>query len=120
MERTQFERLVAQALEAIPEGIRARMDNVDVVVEDQGSQDRIAGTLIEDGELLLGLYEGVPLTERDDYGMVLPDKITLFQSSIEAVCSSEEEIVEEVRETVIHEVAHHFGIDDEALNAMGA
>ena len=95
------------------------MDNVDVVVEDQSSQDRITGVTIKDGELLMGLYEGVPLTERDEYGMVLPDKITLFQSSVETVCSSDEEIVEEVRETVIHEVAHHFGIDDETLDVMG-
>ena len=71
------------------------------------------------GEYLLGLYEGIPLTERYDYNLVLPDKITLFQGAIEAICSSDEEVVEEIRDTVVHEVAHHFGIDDQRLQQMG-
>ena len=119
MEHSQFERLVRQALDAIPKEIRAYLHNVDVVVEDWPAKAQLGGLVIEESHYLLGLYEGVPLTERDDYGMVLPDKITLFQRSIEAICSSNEEIVEEVRNTVIHEVAHHFGIDDARLEELG-
>ncbi len=74
---------------------------------------------MRDNTELLGLYEGVPLTERSEYSMVLPDKITLFQGSIEAICSTGDEIVEQVRETVVHEVAHHFGIDDDRLEELG-
>ncbi len=74
---------------------------------------------MDDGELLLGLYEGVPLTERADYLQLLPDRITIFQGSIEAICTTNEEIVAEIRTTVIHEVAHHFGIDDERLHELG-
>ena len=118
MERSRFERLVRQAIESIPEEIRAYVDNVDLVVEDSPSRNQLASSLIRDDEYLLGLYEGVPLTERAEYGMVLPDKITLFQETIEAVCSSDEEIVEEVRTTVVHEVAHHFGINDDRLEEL--
>ena len=119
MDSARFERLVQQALDGIPEALSAYLDNVDVVVEDWPAREQLAGLVIEDGDYLLGLYEGVPLTERADYGMVLPDKITLFQMSIEVVCSSNEEIVEEVRNTVVHEIAHHFGIDDDRLEELG-
>ena len=120
MTRAQFERLVREALIQLPEEIHARLDNVDLVVEDWPTREQLAGSGIEDGQYLLGLYEGIPLTERYGYDMVLPDKITLFQKPIEAVCSSEEETVKEVRDTVVHEVAHHFGIDDHRLEEMGA
>ena len=119
MERARFERLVAEALDGIPDDIGDRLDNVDVVVDDWPSQAQLIGSGINEGEYLLGLYEGLPLTERDDYNMVLPDKITLFQGAIEAICSNDEEIVREVRDTLIHEVGHHFGIDDERLYEMG-
>ena len=116
----EFERLVRQALSEIPEEISARLDNVDLVVEDEPSRDQLIGSGIGDDHLLLGLYEGIPLPDRFEYSMVLPDKITLFKKSIESICSSDEEIVEEVRHTVVHEVAHHFGIDDASLDEMGA
>ena len=119
MERVRFERLVAEALDGIPDEIGGRLDNVDVVVDDWPSQGQLIGSGIDEGEYLLGLYEGLPLTERDDYNMVLPDKITLFQGPIEAICSNDEEIVQEVRDTLIHEVGHHFGIDDDRLYEMG-
>ena len=115
----QFEALVRQALADIPEQIRSHVDNVDVVVEDWPSRAQLVGSGIDEEQYLLGLYEGIPLTDRYDYGMVLPDKITLFQKAIEEVCSSEDELVAEVRDTVVHEVAHHFGIDDESLHEMG-
>ena len=119
MNRSRFESLVRQALLDIPEEMRAHLDNVDVVLEDHATRDQLVGTGLEESGQLLGLYEGVPLTDRDDYGFVLPDKITLFQNAIEAMCSSEGEILREVRETVVHEVAHHFGISDGRLEEMG-
>ena len=119
MTRAEFERLVRDALAQIPGEIRARLENVDLVVEDQPTKDQLLGSGIEEGNYLLGLYEGIPLTDRYGYNMVLPDKITLFQNAIESICSNEDEIINEVRETVAHEVAHHFGIDDEALEEMG-
>ena len=119
MTLAEFEKLVRTALEEIPDEIARELNNVDVVVEEWASKDQLIGSGIDEGNYLLGLYEGIPLTERADYGMVLPDKITLFQGSIEAICSSDEEVMEEVRQTVVHEVAHHFGIDDERLHELG-
>ena len=120
MERSRFERLVEQALDSIPDDLRVHLDNVDVVVEEWPASDQLAGHVIPEEDLLLGLYEGVPLTQREDYGMVLPDKITIFQKSIEAVSSDDDEVVREVRTTVVHELAHHFGIDDARLGELGA
>lgn len=119
MTRAQFERLVREALSQIPDEIRDRLDNVDLVVEDMPNREQLAGSGIEETDCLLGLYEGIPLTERYGYNMVLPDKITLFQQSIESICASDDEIIEEIQSTVVHEVAHHFGIDDESLEEMG-
>jgi predicted Zn-dependent protease with MMP-like domain len=119
MTLAEFEKLVLEALDQILDEISDRLDNVDVVVEDWPTSEQMAGSGIEDGHYLLGLYEGIPLTDRYGYDMVLPDKITLFQKPIEAICASDEEIVGEVRATVVHEVAHHFGIDDASLEQMG-
>ena len=119
MESSEFERLVSNALGQIPVIIRDRLDNVDVVVDDWPSQDQLLGSGLKEGEFMLGLYEGLPLTERYDYGMVLPDKITLFKGAIESICSDEDEIIREIRNTIVHEVAHHFGIGDERLREMG-
>jgi predicted Zn-dependent protease with MMP-like domain len=119
MTRSEFERLVRQALEQIPEEIRVRLENVDIAVDAWPTKEQLAGSDLEDGEYLLGLYEGIPLTERYGYDMVLPDKITLFQEPIEAICSSKEEMVEEIKRTVVHEVAHYFGIDDDKLERLG-
>ena len=115
----EFEDLVLDAIDELPRELLVRLDNVAVVVQRWPSRAQMVEADLHHEEELLGLYEGIPLTERDDYGMVLPDKIALFQGSIEAICASDEEIVEEVRRTVVHEVAHHFGIDDEALHEMG-
>ena len=105
----RFEELVADALDEIPEELGRLMDNVWVTVEDV---PEIAG--------LLGLYTGVPLTEREMYGgMVMPDRITLYRIPICAMCRTEAQVVEVVRDTVIHEVAHHFGIDDDRLDELG-
>ncbi|HEX2038128.1 MAG TPA: metallopeptidase family protein [Acidimicrobiales bacterium] len=105
----RFEELVADALDSIPEELGRLMHNVAVVVDHRSPP----GTLF-------GLYQGVPLTERGDYGgMAMPDRITIFRRAICADCATEDEVVEQVRVTVVHEVAHHFGIDDDRLDELG-
>ena len=105
----RFEELVADALDSIPPALGKLMDNVWVQVEDRSRPN------------LLGLYEGVPLTERDAgyAGMVMPDRITIYRRTICAICTTEDEVVDQVRDTVVHEVAHHFGIDDDRLDELG-
>ena len=88
------------------------------MVDDVASMNQIVGTGIENAMDLLGLYEGIPLTERYGYDMVLPDKVTIFQKPIESICDTEEEVAEEISKTLIHEIAHHFGLDDEHLNQL--
>ena len=106
-------------MDELPPAFLQRMENVDVVVQDWASREQLIGSGLDENELLLGLYEGIPLPDRYDYNLVLPDKITLFQRAIESICASDDEVVVEVRATVVHEVAHHFGIDDHALHEMG-
>lgn len=107
--RERFEELVAEALDGIPPELSTHMDNVAVFVEDSSADWH-----------LLGLYEGIPLTERGGwYAGVLPDRITIYRLPICRICSTEEEVVEEVRITVVHEIAHHFGIGDERLHELG-
>jgi len=111
MEREAFERLVEAALETIPDEIASRVRNVAVIVEDDAPAD--------DPDLL-GLYDGVALTER--YGeplMELPDRIFIYRRPLLAFCDDEAHLAEEVRVTVVHEVAHHFGIDDDRLDELG-
>lgn len=104
----RFETMVDEALASLPPGLARMMRNVGVVVED--------GT----NPHLLGLYQGVPLTERTShYSMALPDKITIFRLAICARCNTELDVVDEVRKTVVHEVGHHFGIDDDRLHELG-
>jgi predicted Zn-dependent protease with MMP-like domain len=108
LSRARFEDMVADALDGLPHELARMMRNVVVVVEDG------------DNPNLLGLYEGIPLTERlSDYSAVLPDKITIFRTAICAVCDTEQQVVDEVRTTVVHEVGHHFGIDDDRLHELG-
>ena len=116
--REQFERLVSQALSDLPDEFRHSLQNVDIVVDDVAAMHQIVGTGIENAMDLLGLYEGIPLTERYGYDMVLPDKVTIFQKPIESICDTEEEVAEEISKTLIHEIAHHFGLDDEHLNQL--
>ncbi|MDQ6602634.1 MAG: metallopeptidase family protein [Chloroflexota bacterium] len=115
-----FERLVADALDSLPDAILRMLDNVAVVVADTPTEHQRKRTHLRDDEDLLGLYEGIPLTERTaGYGAVLPDKVTIFQRAIEAQCDSEAELVAEVRHTVVHELAHHLGISDARLIELG-
>lgn len=107
----EFEELVAEALDQIPPELAGTMDNVVVLVEDEPPADT--------GDVL-GLYEGTPLTERDEwYSGVLPDTIRLFRLPILRICETHEDAVEEVLVTVVHEIAHHFGIDDARLHELG-
>jgi predicted Zn-dependent protease with MMP-like domain len=120
----RFEELVGEALELIPDALWQIVDNVAVTVEEWPSFYQLASVGMEDGRgLLLGLYEGVPLTERSShYGLVPPDLITIFRRPILQVCppGDEDAIRDQVRRTVLHEVAHHFGISDERLMDLGA
>ena len=107
----QFDGLVADALDAVPEGLAELMDNVVVLVEAEPP----AGD-----SLLLGQYIGVPLTSRDShYSGVLPDRIMLYRGPLQRMCRTTDELVSEVTITVVHEIAHHFGIDEERLHALG-
>ena len=119
MNRFKFEELVRQAFESLPDQILVRIDNVDVVVSDYPSREQRRANNLAPGETLYGLYEGIPQTDREGYGFVMPDKITIFQRPIEEACEDDGEIVEQVQVTVVHEVAHHFGISDETLHEMG-
>lgn len=106
--RREFEELVADALDQIPPELAKLMDNVVITIQD------------ESPEGLLGLYEGIPLTERgDSYFGVLPDQIFIYRRNICAFCETREQVVEEVLVTVVHEIAHHFGIDDARLHELG-
>jgi len=119
MEQQRFEELVVKAAEDLPEEIRDYMDNVDIVVADLPTSSQLRKSHVKQGYTLLGLYEGVPHTERGNhYGMVTPDKITIFQKTIEAKCRSEDEVVREIGRVVRHEIAHHFGISDEKLKYL--
>ncbi|MBL7126746.1 MAG: metallopeptidase family protein [Dehalococcoidales bacterium] len=119
MERERFEWLVAKAIADLPDEFRERMDNVDIVVQDEPTSGQIADAGLKRSETLLGLYEGVPLTRRSrSYGMVPPDKITIFQKPIEARYRGEAQIQREIQRVVKHETAHHFGISDARLNQL--
>jgi len=116
MERQKFEALVIRAIEALPSEFRSKLENVDVLVEDWPSPKQVSQLRLRSKTQLLGLYEGIPQTERGrGYNLVLPDKITLFQKPIEAKCRSEREIEAEIGMVVRHEIAHHFGIGDKTL-----
>jgi predicted Zn-dependent protease with MMP-like domain len=109
VEPDRFEEMVGAALDSLPEELGRLMSNVAVTV---GHRPGPPG--------LLGLYQGVPLTDRTtNYSGVLPDRITIYRLAICAICGTEQQVIDEVRRTVIHEVGHHFGIDDERLSELG-
>lgn len=116
-----FLELVREAVESLPEPIARAMENVEVVAEPWPTvQQLLAAGVVPGRGTLFGLYQGVPLTHRTSgYSLVLPDKITIFQGPITAVHRTDDAIREQVRRTVIHEIAHHFGIDDDRLREMG-
>ena len=110
MSRERFEELVGEALDEVPEELLGLMNNVVILVEEDSPP----------GESLLGLYEGHALTNRGwDYSGVLPDRITIYRRPILSICDTDEDVVDEVAVTVVHEIAHHFGIDDARLHELG-
>ena len=110
---------MARAVESLPEEFRTKLENVDVVVEAWPTQNQLAKAGLRCGQTLLGLYQGVPLTKWGrHYGLVAPDKITIFQEPIEAKCRFEAEIIAEIQKVVRHEIAHHFGIGDARLRQL--
>jgi predicted Zn-dependent protease with MMP-like domain len=110
MSAARFEELVSDALDAVPAEFAEAMDNVVVLVEDHNNE----------APDILGLYHGIALTERtSDYGGVLPDRISIYRRPILRMCDTEEQVVDEVLITVVHEIAHHFGIDDARLHELG-
>lgn len=117
MTRERFKELVAEAIDSIPPRFASAMQNVAIVIEHEPSQELLEEMEMGPDEVLLGLYQGVPLTERDAaYGNALPDHITLYQTSIEEECEGDEDcIVAEIGETLIHEIGHYFGLSEDEI-----
>ncbi len=119
MEKETFEKLVQEGIDLIPKKFMAKLENVAVVVEDEPAEEQKKKLRLGEKFALFGLYEGVPQTKRGpNYGMTLPDKITIFQKSIEQFAHSAEEIREIVKNTVWHEIAHHFGSNETKLREI--
>ena len=119
MTRKRFTELVEEALKQIPARFREAMTNVAVVVEDEPSADLLEEMDMEPGDALFGLYQGIPLTEREaNYGNALPDRMSIYQLPIEEACEDEEDISQCVAETVIHEFGHYFGLSEEEIEEI--
>ncbi|MEV4902059.1 metallopeptidase family protein [Citricoccus sp. NPDC055426] len=115
MSEAEFDQAVADALESIPEALARRLSNVAVFVEEEYEPEPWEDPDTE----LLGLYDGIPLTERAEMPFQLPDRIVIFRGPLLRMCHDREELVDEITVTVVHEVAHFFGIDDETLHGLG-
>jgi predicted Zn-dependent protease with MMP-like domain len=119
MNRAQFETLVESALKKLPRQFREKLANIAVVVEDWADEDTLREMDIEPPDTLYGLYRGVDLTRRDSgYGNVLPDTIHIYQGPIEEDCGDPEDMADLVREVVVHEIGHYFGLDDETMDGI--
>ncbi|MCK5590279.1 MAG: metallopeptidase family protein [Dehalococcoidales bacterium] len=119
MDREKFETLVVEAIDNLPLEFRNKLENVDVIVEDWPTSRQLKEVKLSHRSQLLGLYQGVPQTNRGrGYGLVPPDKISIFRKPIEGQCHSNEEIGVKITEVVCHEIAHHFGIDERTLRSI--
>ena len=119
MTRRQFEALVDKAMRSLPREFKRKIANIAVVVEDWADDETLADVGIEPPETLYGLYRGIDLTRRDSgYGNVLPDTIHIYQGPIEADCADPDEMTDLVRDVVVHEVGHYFGLDDETMDGI--
>jgi predicted Zn-dependent protease with MMP-like domain len=118
MLKQDFEKIVQEGISKIPKKFLKILDNIEITVEDFPDAEQLKKARVPRGNILFGLYEGVPKTKRWNYSQVLPDKITIFQKPIEEVAKSEEEIKEMVKKTVWHEIAHHFGIDEKKVREI--
>ena len=114
-----FLNLVSNALENLPQTVHDALDNVEIVTREWPSSEQLDGTEQKNRYTLLGLYEGVPLVDRTNYTMVLPDRVTLFQRPLEAICATRQDLQFEIQATIIHELAHHLGWGDEDIHRMG-
>jgi len=120
LRRVEFEKLVAQAVESLPSSFLERLENVDVVVEDEPTEEELELAGIEPGGTLLGLYHGVPQSQRGPwYGNLLPDRIVIYQRPIEAAARDRREVRKEIRITLMHEIGHHFGLGEGDLAEAG-
>jgi predicted Zn-dependent protease with MMP-like domain len=120
LSQEEFEDAVLSALQKLPKLLKNKMENIDVVVEEEASREILEDMGLRSPRHLLGLYQGIPFDRRGFYyGNVLPDKITLFKNPIESVCRNKDQVEKKVREVVIHEVGHYFGLDDERLEELG-
>jgi predicted Zn-dependent protease with MMP-like domain len=116
----EFQQIMEQAMESIPENFKSRMDNIAFLVEPYPSPSDLARLGMNDGRYLLGLYSGTPYTHRNTwYAGTVPDRIILFQKNIEAICNSRKEIENKIREVVVHEIAHYFGMTDKEIREAG-
>ena len=119
MTRKQFEAVVERALRRLPRAFKEKLANIVVVVEDWADDETLDEMDIEPPDTLYGLYRGVDLTRRDSsYGNVLPATVTIYQGPIEEDCESEDEMAEVIRDTVVHEIGHYFGLDDETMHRI--
>ena len=115
MDDEKFEELARQGIDAIPKRFLEKLDNVDIIIEDEPTEEQMRKLKLGAGSRLFGLYEGIPQTKRGFYSGVLPDKITIFKRPIEEACLNDEQIKEQVKRIVWHEIAHHFGMDEQRV-----
>ena len=114
----EFRQVVEEAVEALPDEFKSKLDNVDVVAEDYPPPEVRSRT--PRGVLVLGLYQGVPQKRRTTgYGLVLPDKISLYKKNIESICTTRDQVYRQIRKTLLHEIGHHFSLDDKELRDIG-
>ncbi|MBZ1345449.1 MAG: metallopeptidase family protein [Candidatus Nealsonbacteria bacterium] len=118
IEKIEFEELVNEGIKAIPKRFLEKLNNIEIVIEDEPTPEQIRKLKLSKNSTIFGLYEGIPQTKRWHYGQVLPDKITIFKNPIEEIARSEEEIKEIVKNTVWHEIAHHFGFDEKRIREL--
>jgi len=119
LSRQRFEELVAEALDGLPEELAEMLENVAVVVEEEPTDEDLEEVGIDPGDdqrdELFGLYQGVPLADRDSFYAALPDRVAIFRGPILRCCTSRRQVLREIRETVIHELGHHFGLDEDDM-----
>ena len=115
MNGKKFEKLVNEVIKTIPKKFLEKLDNIDIVIEDTPAPYQLKKLKARKGSIIFGLYEGIPKTKRWNYGQVLPDKITIFKKPIERIAQSEEKMKEIIKNTVWHEIAHHFGMDEKRI-----
>jgi len=119
MKRIEFEKLTEQAISDLPEHIKSKIDNVEILVENEPSKEQLQKIKVGSKYSLLGLYEGVPQNVWGrGFGNILPDKITIFQKAIESYADSKKELIELIKNTVRHEIAHHFGFNEEGVKSL--